>query len=118
MSTTIKTKSNWIRFAKEEEFPEDLGVCVIHERLQIAVFNFKSMNRWYAAENRCPHNKEMVIGRGILGDVGGKPKITCAMHKRSFSLDSGKCLNDDSVEDIRTFEVKVEDGYVFINLPV
>ncbi|MDH5654886.1 MAG: nitrite reductase small subunit NirD [Spirochaetia bacterium] len=117
MSTALKTKTKWIKFLKEEEFPEDLGVCIKHDELQIAVFNFKSMNQWYAAENRCPHNKEMVIGRGILGDASGRPKITCAMHKRSFSLNTGKCLNDESVEDIQIFEVKVEDGYVYIKLP-
>jgi nitrite reductase (NADH) small subunit len=117
MNTAVKTKENWIKFLKVEEFPEDLGVCLKYMDKQIAVFNFKSLNTWYACQNLCPHNKVMVLGRGILGDAGGKPKITCAMHKRNFSLLTGKCLNDDNVEDIEIYDVKTEDGYVFINLP-
>ncbi|MFI5308419.1 MAG: nitrite reductase (NAD(P)H) small subunit, partial [Polyangiales bacterium] len=38
------------------------------------------------------------------------------LHKKTFALDGGKCLTDDA-EAIATFNAKVEDGIVYVNLP-
>jgi NAD(P)H-dependent nitrite reductase small subunit len=83
---------------------------------QIAVFNFASRGEWYATQNKCPHMKDMVLGRGLIGDQQGVPKVACPLHKKSFSLHDGQCLGEDSYR-ILTFPVKVEDGWVHVELP-
>ena len=42
--------------------------------------------------------------------------VSCPLHKRNFALKDGKCLNDDDYRII-TFDVKEEDGDIFVYLP-
>ena len=60
--------------------------------------------------------EEMVLSRGITGDTAGIPKVTCPMHKKSFSLQDGQGLSDD-IYSIQTFEVKVEGDDLMVKLP-
>ncbi|MTI29972.1 nitrite reductase small subunit NirD [Xanthovirga aplysinae] len=104
----------WEKAALEKDFPEDGGACVKLGDKQIAVFNFTSKGEWYATDNRCPHKKQMVLSRGIIGDKGGEPKVACPFHKRQFSLESGECLDDADCGAIKTYPIRVEDGVVYI----
>lgn len=110
--------TQWINVGAVENFAEDLGSCVKVNGLQIAVFNLVSNKQWYAVQNLCPHDKRMVLSRGITGDVQGEPKITCPMHKNSFSLKSGKHISEGELEDIMTYPVKIKDGEVFLEVMV
>ena len=58
----------------------------------------------------------MVLGRGLLGDQQGEPKVACPMHKKTFSLCTGKGLSDASYA-IRVYPVEVRDGDVYVKLP-
>jgi nitrite reductase/ring-hydroxylating ferredoxin subunit len=58
----------------------------------------------------------MVLGRSIVGDVNGAPKIACPLHKRTFDLRSGACLSADA-PDILTFAVRVDGDDVYVELP-
>jgi NAD(P)H-dependent nitrite reductase large subunit/NAD(P)H-dependent nitrite reductase small subunit len=109
-------RSSWVRLARTETFPKDGGRSVRYGNSQIAVFNFESRGEWYATQNKCPHMKDMVLARGLIGDQQGVPKVACPLHKKNFSLADGKCLSDDEYK-ILTFPVKVEDGWVFVELP-
>ncbi|WP_372880944.1 nitrite reductase small subunit NirD [Psychromonas sp.] len=108
----------WINVGAVENFAKDLGSCVKVKGLQIAVFNLSDNNRWYAVQNLCPHDKRMVLSRGIVGDKEGDPKVTCPMHKNSFSLTSGQLVNEGDVGNITTYPVKVEDGKVFLEVAI
>lgn len=103
----------WFRAAKASDFPEDGGACVKYKDLQIAVFNFSRRKEWYACQNLCPHKMQMVLSRGMIGSMGEEPKIACPFHKKTFSLESGLCLNSDE-ESISVFPVKVEGDFVYI----
>lgn len=105
----------WFRAARVSEFPENAGACVKYRDMQIAVFNFSRRNEWYACQNLCPHKKQMVLSRGLIGTSGEIPKVACPFHKRSFSLHNGECLNAGE-ETISVFPVKIEDGFVYIGV--
>ncbi len=109
-------QTNWVRAGRVEEFPEGGGVTIKHGETQIAVFNFASRGEWYATQNMCPHMQDMVLARGILGDASDEPKVACPMHKKNFSLRSGKCLTGEEYS-IHTFPVRVEEGEVYVELP-
>lgn len=113
--TSVKPEQvkNWFKVASVQDFPLDGGVCVKYKDKQIAVFNYSRLNSWYACQNLCPHKLEMVLSRGLLGVEQGEPKVACPLHKRTFSLTTGKSLNSDS-EGIAVFPVKIEEGNVFI----
>ena len=107
--------STWFRAARVEYFPENGGACVKYNDMQIAVFNFSRRNEWYACQNLCPHKMQMVLSRGMIGSLQGEPKVACPFHKRTFSLKTGECLNADECS-ISVFPVKVENGYVHIQV--
>ncbi|HEV8547503.1 MAG TPA: nitrite reductase large subunit NirB [Polyangiaceae bacterium] len=109
-------QTSWIRVGRVEDFPLDGGMAVRHGNAQIAVYNFSSRGEWYATQNMCPHMRDMVLARGLLGDQKGTPKVACPQHKKTFSLKSGECLSGDPLR-IRTFPVRVEGGYVLVELP-
>ncbi|MBI3838571.1 MAG: nitrite reductase small subunit NirD [Planctomycetia bacterium] len=106
----------WVKVGRVGDFPRDGGAAIKHGRWQIAVFNFASRGQWYACQNLCPHKREMVLARGIIGDQNGTPKVACPLHKNTFSLESGACLTNDSYA-VTVFPVKVEGDEVYVELP-
>ena len=105
----------WIEAGLEADFPGGLGICIQHGEEQIAVYNFNG-DEWYAVQNRCPHENQMVLSRGLTGTQDGEPKIACPLHKRAFSLRSGEFLGEGEMACLTTYEVKVEGGKVFIKV--
>jgi nitrite reductase (NADH) large subunit len=106
----------WVAVGKVWDFPRDGGAAVRHGKTQIAVFNFASRREWYATQNMCPHRREFVLSRGMVGDQGGKPKVACPVHKKTFALETGKCLSGEDYS-VRVFPVKVEGDDVYLQLP-
>lgn len=117
VSSTTNERIIWVKTARTTDFPENGGACIKHKDQQVAVFNFSRRNEWYACQNLCPHKKQMILSRGMIGSSGDEPKVACPFHKRTFSLRSGNCLNA-AEESITVFPVKVEDGFVFIGFNV
>ncbi len=106
----------WVRVGSVSDFPRDGGRAIKHGDAEIAVFRFDSRGEWYASQNTCPHKREAVLSRGILGDQQGVPKVACPMHKKTFSLESGECLSGESLR-VEVFPVRVEGDDVYVELP-
>jgi NAD(P)H-dependent nitrite reductase large subunit/NAD(P)H-dependent nitrite reductase small subunit len=106
----------WVRAGSVDDFPSDGGRAVRHGGAEVAVFRFESRGEWYACQNTCPHKREAVLSRGLLGDAQGVPKVACPLHKKAFSLESGSCLGGEPYR-VEVFPVKVEGGDVFVELP-
>jgi nitrite reductase (NADH) large subunit len=106
----------WVRVASVGDVPIDGGIAVRYGDAQIAVFHFATRNAWYATQNLCPHKREMVLARGILGDQAGVPKVACPLHKKTFDLESGGCLSGDDLA-ITTYPVRIDGDDVLVELP-
>ena len=111
--TMGKAHENWMRACRIADVAADSGVCIEADGKQLAVFNVSALGTWYAVDNRCPHWNEQVLARGLLGDLGGEPKVACPMHKRCYSLETGAYLNGAGY--IATYPVCIEDGYAYVN---
>jgi NAD(P)H-dependent nitrite reductase small subunit len=105
----------WVRVASVADIPEDGGIAVRHGPSQLAIFRFGA-DKYYATQNLCPHKKERVLARGIVGDQGGTPKVACPLHKKTFDLKTGACLSGDDLA-IETFPVRVEGSDLWVELP-
>jgi nitrite reductase (NADH) large subunit len=108
--------ASWVPLASVDEVPADGGVAVRYGDVQLALFHVAAHDAWYATQNRCPHTGDMVLGRGIVGDQSGRPKVACPQHKKTFDLETGSGLSDPEY-CIATFPVNVEGGKVYVKLP-
>lgn len=107
---------SWLPVGEVDRFPRDAGRAVRVPHGQIAIFHHAGEDRWYATDNRCPHKKDMVLARGLLGTAGDEPKVACPLHKKTFSLESGKGLSDPEL-CVRTYPVEVREGELYVKVP-
>ncbi|MCU0415860.1 MAG: nitrite reductase small subunit NirD [Cytophagaceae bacterium] len=117
MNSMTTTDILWHRVATVQDIPENGGACALIDGKQIAIYNFTRRGEWYATDNLCPHRQQMILSRGMIGDMQGEPKVACPFHKKTFSLKSGACLSGDNYE-IKTYPIKVEDGLIYVGLNV
>jgi len=106
----------WIQVGKTWDFPKEGGSAIKYGKTQIAVFNFASRGEWYATQNMCPHRREFVLSRGMIGDQKGAPKVACPVHKKTFSLETGHGISDKEFA-LQVFPVKIDGDDVYLELP-
>ena len=106
---------DWKLACKVSEIPENGGACVLIDGEQIAIFNFKNRNEWYATQNLCPHKQQMALSRGMIGSMDNEPKIACPFHKKTFSLKTGDCLSGDNYQ-IKTYKIAIKNDEIFIGI--
>ncbi len=115
MSTTITENIVWFPACNSSDVPQNGGVCVKYKDVQIALFNFTRRGEWYASQNMCPHRRQMVLSRGMIGSQNDEPKVACPFHKKTFSLIDGHCMSGEEYS-IKTYPVKVENDIVYIGI--
>jgi nitrite reductase (NADH) small subunit len=104
---------NWIKISSTDVCPVGRGINALVDKEQVAVFHYGE-NEWYAVQNLCPHDNQMVMSRGLCGDHKGEPKVACPLHKNNFSLKSGCHLGESKDWKLKTYEVRIEDDSIFI----
>ncbi|MDB4989193.1 MAG: nirD [Myxococcaceae bacterium] len=105
-----KTRTEWTRVCPLDEIVPDTGVCCLVGQKQVAVFRLGD-DRVLAIGNFDPFSRANVLARGIVGDRDGRPKVASPIYKQSFALDTGECLDDETVS-VPAYEVRVNDGIV------
>lgn len=100
---------SWIKVCPLTEIPV-LGSRVVRTKAcDIGVFRTED-DRVFALNNSCPH-KGGPLSQGIVyGD-----KIACPLHSWKISLVDGKAEEPD-VGETACYQVKVEDGMVYLEL--
>ena len=100
--------SNWKLICPLEDIPQ-LGSRVVQRTTggDIAIFR-NACDEVFALHDKCPH-KNGPLSQGI---VHGK-RVTCPLHGWNIGLDDGHAVAPD-VGSCSTFQVKVEDGQVFL----
>jgi nitrite reductase (NADH) small subunit len=71
---------------------------------QAALFRDRS-GRLYAIDNRDPFGGAAVLSRGLTGTHQGRPFVASPLLKQRFDLESGTCLDDETVR-VTTYEVR------------
>jgi nitrite reductase (NADH) small subunit len=104
---------NWIKVASINDCPLGSGINTLVNDQQVAIFHYGE-DEWYAVQNLCPHEKQMVMSRGICGDQDGEPKVSCPLHKNNFSLKTGCHLGEGQDWKLKTYELKISENQVFL----
>lgn len=63
---------------------------------QVALFMDRA-GRTYAIDNRDPYSGAQVLSRGLTGTQDGRAFVASPLLKQRFDLETGRCLDDDSV---------------------
>jgi nitrite reductase (NADH) small subunit len=59
----------------------------------------------YAIDNRDPFSGAAVLSRGLTGSLQGRPFVASPLLKQRFDLETGQCLDDETVR-VATYEVR------------
>lgn len=111
------TDQNWQTVCAANDLVDNSGVCALVENEQVAIFKIKSANdeKIFAVSNWDPAGKANVLYRGLLGSVGDSIIVAAPLYKQRYCLESGKCLDDESLS-VTVYPVRLEDDKVQLQL--
>jgi nitrite reductase/ring-hydroxylating ferredoxin subunit len=70
-------------------------------------------DRWFATGNQCTH-QGAGLDRGVVKIAGSVRTVTCPAHGSVFRLDDGKVMRPPATKPVPVYDVRVEDGRVFV----
>jgi nitrite reductase (NADH) small subunit len=113
--STSETVTQWISVCSIDQILPNTGVCALVKGEQIAIFRVGDGEDVYAIANYDPFSKAFVLSRGLVGDRNGVVKVASPIYKQNFSLQTGQCLDDETVR-IPTFPARVVEMQVQVNI--
>ena len=103
------TDDNWHPVANAADVAPEEPIKVQVGDEDIALYNVDG--EYYATSNVCTHGFASMVDGFQEGDA-----IECPLHGGRFDIKSGRALCAPVTEDLRTFEVKVNDGRVYVKV--
>jgi 3-phenylpropionate/trans-cinnamate dioxygenase ferredoxin component len=99
----------WVRVAAEADVPPNtlLHVDVGEEKVCLA----NADGQIYAFRDNCSH-RDFPLSAGTI-DNG---TVECTWHGARFDMASGRATQLPAIKPIRTYEVRVDDGDILIDL--
>ncbi len=102
--------AEWVQVGKAAEIRSgEREVFDLGYGLFVAVFNVSGT--YYAIEDVCSHD-DGPVGEGELEGYA----VICPRHGARFDIRTGKALSMPAVTDIPWYPVKIEDGYILIDI--
>ncbi|MEL6815785.1 MAG: nitrite reductase small subunit NirD [Cyanobacteria bacterium J06598_3] len=112
-STTVADSVNWVTVCALDAIAPNTGVNALVGTEQVAIFRIGSTDEVYAVGNFDPFSQAFVMSRGIVGDRKGVLKVASPIYKQNFNLQTGVCLDDETVT-LPVYSAQVVDGQVQI----
>jgi 3-phenylpropionate/trans-cinnamate dioxygenase ferredoxin subunit len=101
----------WIDVAGENDLPDGKSFRASAEAGPVMLY--KSSDRVFAISNQCTH-QGAPLDKGVVKISGSLHTVTCAAHGSTFDLETGRVMRPPAAKPIPVFDVKVEDGRVFV----
>lgn len=102
---------NWENICELADINRNTGVCALHDGEQVAIFRVGNDDQLFALQNFEPFGQANVLSRGLVGDVEGQLVVASPLYKQQYSLESGRCIEDEQVT-LKTFMVRQFQGKV------
>jgi nitrite reductase (NADH) small subunit len=101
----LQLGDSWLTVCDLSQLSPGRGVAaLLPDGRQVAVFLDRT-GRMYAIDNRDPFSGAAVLSRGLTGTHQGRPFVASPLLKQRFDLESGQCLDDETVR-VTTYEVR------------
>ena len=103
--------TSWVEVGPPEELTDRKPVRVtLREQLVLLV---KADDDLFAIGNQCTH-QGAGLDRGVVKIAGSVRTVTCPAHGSMFNLETGKAMRPPATKPVPVYDVKVEDGRVFV----
>ncbi|MCD5996259.1 nitrite reductase small subunit NirD [Pseudomonas sp. CDFA 602] len=86
---------HWQALCGRQDLVANSGVVAWLDGTQVALFYLPDSTdgeKLYAINNRDPKSGANVIGRGLIGQIGGEWVIASPLYKQHFRLQDGSCI--------------------------
>lgn len=103
------TDGNWHEVAAQSAVAEDEPIRVYVDKDEIAIFNVGG--EIFATGNICTHAMASMHDGIQEGEI-----IECPLHDGKFNVKTGAALCPPVSEPLPTYEVKIEDGKIFVKV--
>ncbi|EDY56968.1 MULTISPECIES: nitrite reductase small subunit NirD [Streptomyces] len=105
LKVELQLNGDWFAVCELARLLPGRGVAaLLPDGRQAALFRDRA-GRLYAVDNRDPFGGAAVLSRGLTGTHQGRPFVASPLLKQRFDLETGQCLDDESVR-IATYEVR------------
>jgi nitrite reductase/ring-hydroxylating ferredoxin subunit len=101
----------WVDVAALDELPDGRAARKAVEDQQ--VFVLKAETEVFAIGNQCTH-QGAPLDKGVVKIAGSVKTVTCPAHGSMFNLETGKVMRPPATKPVPVYDVKVEDGRVFV----
>jgi len=78
-----------------------------------AVLLLKTSDAIFAVGNQCTH-QGAPLDQGVVKIAGSVKTVTCPAHGSTFNLETGKVMRPPASKPVPVYDVKVEDGRVYV----
>ncbi|MGW6788295.1 nitrite reductase small subunit NirD [Streptomyces chartreusis] len=101
----VRLDEDWLTVCDLTRLLPGRGVAaLLPDGGQVALFRDRA-GQLYAIDNRDPFGGAAVLSRGLTGSHQGRPFVASPLLKQRFDLETGQCLDDESVR-VATYEVR------------
>lgn len=106
---------NWIKVCTIDDILPQGGRCALVDKQQVAIFRLTQgeSEQVFAVSNLDPFSDANVLSRGLVCSIEGVPCVASPIYKQHFSLESGICLEDNSVA-ITVWEARINGSDIEI----
>ncbi|MET9965792.1 nitrite reductase small subunit NirD [Streptomyces sp. NPDC006356] len=105
LKVELQLENGWFTVCELARLLPGRGVAaLLPDGRQAALFRDRS-GKLYAIDNRDPFGGAAVLSRGLTGTHQGRPFVASPLLKQRFDLETGVCLDDESVR-VATYEVR------------
>jgi 3-phenylpropionate/trans-cinnamate dioxygenase ferredoxin subunit len=102
---------SWIKIVEVDRVPQGAGLRVDVADDRVALFRIGS--DVYAIGDLCSHAEASLSEGELFGT-----EVECPRHGSAFDVTTGAVLSLPATKPVPVYDVKVEDGFVFLRLEV
>ena len=102
---------DWIDVASESDLPDGKAFRAATENGPVMLY--KSGESLFAISNTCTH-QGAPLDKGVVKIAGSVHTVTCPAHGSTFDLETGRVMRPPAGKPVPVYDVKVEDGRVFV----
>jgi 3-phenylpropionate/trans-cinnamate dioxygenase ferredoxin component len=101
--------ANWITVSQEADIPLNTYQTFDWNGLSLLIIN--QQGKFYAIENRCPHEDQTLDGGELEGD-----EFLCPWHGARFCIKTGNATRPPAYENIKTFPIRLVNGVIQVSI--